>query len=63
MFQGDIFDYLLEVDKKSNTGLTYKIFPYSMLIDAFKEMTSHLEGHCTIEESNVMRLCFINKVT
>ena len=23
-----------------------------MLIDAFKEMTSHLEGHCTVVEIN-----------
>ena len=34
-----------------------------MLIDAFKEMTSHLEGHYTIEEINDIRLYFTNKVT
>ena len=34
-----------------------------MLIDAFKEMISHLEGHCTIEEINEIRLYSTNKVT
>ena len=33
-------------------GLTNKISPYSMLIDAFKEMTAHPEGHCIIEDIN-----------
>ena len=55
--------YLLEVDDKCITGLTNKLSPYSMLIDAFREMTSHLEGHCTIEEINKVRLYFTNKVT
>ena len=34
-----------------------------MLIDAFKEMTSHLEGHCTIEDINEIRSYFTNKIT
>ena len=34
-----------------------------MLIDAFKEMTSYLEGYCTIEEINDVRLYFSNKIT
>ena len=34
-----------------------------MLIDSFKEMTSHLKGHRTIEEINDIRLHFTNKGT
>ena len=56
------FDYLLEVDNKSNIGLTNKLSPYLMLNDAFKEITSNLEGHCTIEEINDIRFYFTNKV-
>ena len=33
-----------------------------MLIDAFREMISHLEGHRTIEEINEIGLYFTNKV-
>ena len=33
-----------------------------MLIDAYREMTSHLEGHCTVEEINEIRLYLTNKV-
>ena len=59
----DFFDLLLEVDNKHIIGLTNKLFPYSILIDAFKEMTSHVEGHCTIKEINKIRLYFTTKVT
>ena len=59
----DFFGTLLEVDDKCILGLTNKLSPYSMLIDAFEEMTSHLEGHSTIEEINEIRLYFTNKVT
>ena len=34
-----------------------------MLIDAFKQMTNHLEGHCTIEVIKKIRLYLTNKVT
>ena len=59
----DFFDNLLEVDNKCIISITNKLSPYSMLIDAFKEMTSHLEGHRTIEEINEIRLYFTNKAT
>ena len=59
----DFFDNLLEVDDKCIIGLTNYLSPYSMLIDALREMTSHLEGHYTIEEINKIRLHFANKVT
>ena len=61
--QEDFFDYQLEIDNKSNIGLINKHSLYSMLIDSFKEMTSHLKGHRTIEEINDIRLHFTNKGT
>ena len=37
--------------------------PNSMLVDVFKEMTSHLYGRCVMEEINKIRLHFTNKIT
>ena len=34
-----------------------------MLINVLKETTSHLEGSCTMEEINNIRLFFTNKIT
>ena len=34
-----------------------------MQVDTFKEMTSHLKGHCTMKETNGIRLYFTNNVT
>ena len=56
-------DNLLEIDDKCIIGITNNLSPYSMLIDAFKEMTIHLEGHCTTEEINEIILYLTNKVT
>ena len=61
--QEEVFDNLLEVDDKCSIGSTNEPSPYSMLIDAFRDMTNHLEGHCTIEEINEIRLYLTNKVT
>ena len=33
-----------------------------MLIDSFKEMTNHLEGHCTVDDINEIRECLNNKI-
>ena len=60
--QGDFLNHILEVDDKSNIGLSNKLSPYTMLIGAFKEMTSHLGGYCIMEEINDIRLYFTNKV-
>ena len=45
-----------------NVGLTNEIKPYSMLIDVFKEMTNHLEGHCTVDDINEIREYLNNKI-
>ena len=42
-------------DNVENVGLTNDIKPYSMLIDVFKELTNHLEGHCTHDHINEIR--------
>ena len=42
--------------------LTKEIKPYSMLIDVFKEMTNHLEGHCTVDDINEIRAHLNNKI-
>ena len=57
------FDNLLEVDKMCITDFTNKLSPYSMLIDAYKEMTCNLVGNYTIEKINKIRLYFTNKFT
>ena len=46
---------MFELQVDSKIGLTNKMSPYVMLIDAFKEMTSHLEGQCTIEVTKEIR--------
>ena len=33
-----------------------------MLIDVFKEMTNHLEGHCTVDDINEIREYLSNKI-
>ena len=33
-----------------------------MLIDVFKEMTNHLEGHCTVDDINEIREYLNNKI-
>ena len=33
-------------------GLINEIKPYTMLIDVFKDMTNHLEDHCTVDDIN-----------
>ena len=49
-------DYFATDDINKNVGfLTNKITPYSMLIDIFKEMTNHLEGHYTMDDINKIR--------
>ena len=53
---GTIFDeYFAMDDINENVGLTNEIKPYSMLIDVVKEMTNHLEGHCTVDDINEIR--------
>ena len=59
--QDDFFEDLFQDNDKSNIGLTNKLSPYSMLIDAFKEMTSHLEGNWTNELISKIR-CFFTKI-
>ena len=61
--QEEFFENLFQDDDKNNIGLTNKLSPYSMLIDAFKEMTSHLEGNLTNEVISEIRLFFTNIVT
>ena len=39
-----------------------EIKPYSMLIDVLKEMTNHLEGHCTVDDINEIRAYLNNKI-
>ena len=59
----EFFENLFQDDDKNNIGLTNKLSPYSMLIDAFKEMTSHLEGNWTNEVISEIRLFFTKIVT
>ena len=33
-----------------------------MLIDIFKEMTNQLEGHCTVDDINEIRVYLNNKI-
>ena len=61
--QDEFFDNLFDVDDKCIIGLTNKLSPYSTLIDAFNEMTSHLEGNCTNEDITKIRLYFTKIVT
>ena len=55
-------DYFAMDDINENIGLTNEIKPYSMLIDVFKEMTNHLEGHCTVDDINEIRAYLNNKI-
>ena len=48
-------DYFALDDINENVGLINEIKTYSMLIDVFKEMTNHLEGHCTVDDINEIR--------
>ena len=58
-----IFDeYFAMDDINGNVGLTNEIKPYSMLIDVFKEMTIHLEDHCTVDNINEIRAYLNNKI-
>ena len=58
-----IFDnYFAMDDINENVGLTYEIKPYSTLIDVLKEMTNHLEGHCTVNNINKIREYLNNKI-
>ena len=50
------FDPFLENEKvEESIGKTNKINPYSLLVDAFKEMTNHMEGHCSLEDITRVR--------
>ena len=49
-------------DINENVDLTNEIKPYSMLIYIFKEMTNHLEGHCTVDDINEIRVNLNNKI-
>ena len=49
-------------DGNENVGLPNLIRPYSMLIDIFKEMTNHLEGHCAVDSINEIRVYLNNKI-
>ena len=43
------FDSFFENEKvEDSIGKTNKINPYSLLVDAFKEMINHMEGHCSL---------------
>ena len=55
-------DYFAMDDINENVGLTNEIKPYSMLIDLFKEMTNHLEDHCTMDDMNEIRTYLNNKI-
>ena len=33
-----------------------------MLIDVFKEMNNHVEGHCTVDDINEIRAYLNNKI-
>ena len=58
-----IFDvYFAMGDINKNVGLTNKIKPYSIIIDIFKEMTHHLEGHCTVDDINEIRAYLNNNI-
>ena len=48
-----IIDWSNSISRKTN-----KIDPYSLLVDAFKEMTNHMEGHCTSEDIMKVRNFF-----
>ena len=51
-----IFDEYFAIDAiNEKVGLTNEIKPYSMLIDVFKEMTNHLQCHCTVDDINEIR--------
>ena len=49
-------------DINENVGFTNEVKPYSMLIDVFKEMTNHLEGHCTVIDINEIRACLNDNI-
>ena len=58
-----IFDvYFAMEDINEYVGFTSKITSYSMLIDIFKEMTNHVEGHCTVDDINEIRAYLNNKI-
>ena len=58
-----IFDEYFSMDDiNENVGLTSEIKPYSMLIDVFKEMTNHLEGHCAVDAIYEIRAYLNNKI-
>ena len=48
-------DYFAMDDINENVGLTNKIKPQLMLIEIFKEMTNHLEGHYIVDDINEVR--------
>ena len=45
-----------------NVNLTNEIKLYSMLIEIFNEMTNHLEGYCTVNDTNEIRAYVNNKI-
>ena len=47
---------------EENIGKTKKIDPYLLLIDTFKEMTNHMEGHCCLEDFMEVREFFTKKI-
>ena len=55
-------DYFATNDISESVGLTNETNPYSMLIDVFKEMTNHLEGHCTMDDKDEIREYLNNKI-
>ena len=55
-------NYFAMVDNVEIVGLTNEIKPYSMLIDVFKELTNHLEGHSTHEHINELRSYLSNQI-
>ena len=55
-------NYFAMDDINENVGLTNKIKPNSILIDIFKDMTNHLEYHCTVDDINEIRAYMNNKI-
>ena len=58
-----IFEEHLTIgDINENVSFTNEIKPYSLLIENFKEMTYHLEGHSTVDDINKIRAYLNNNI-
>ena len=58
-----IFDEYFAMDEINEiVGVINEIKSYSMLIYVLKEMTNHLEGHCTKDDINEIRVYLNNKI-